>query len=52
MKASRFPGRSSVHSVRKLASEPPFVRVTLAAVAPGYHEAMAARVASDPSESG
>ena len=45
MNARRSPGERRENSVRKLASDPPFVIVTFSAVASGYHAAtLAARL--------
>ncbi len=50
MKARRSPWPSSDQRARKFASEPPFIIVTFSAVAPGYHSAIAARDACEPSD--
>ncbi len=52
MKASRSPGERRLNNVRKLASEPPFVTVTLSAPASGYQLAMLVRVSKEPSDRG
>ena len=52
MKARRSSDRSRDQRASRFASEPPFIIVTLSAVASGYHAAIAARDSGEPSDRG